>query len=79
LLFYEASEEPLRGVLQTQRDVGNVAIMVGPEGGFDPSEVVTAQRKGAQVVSLGKRILRTETAAVVAVTLVLYELGLLER
>jgi len=79
LLFYEASEEPLRGVLQTQRDVGNVAIMVGPEGGFDPSEVATAQRKGAQVVSLGKRILRTETAAVVAVTLVLYELGLLER
>lgn len=84
LLFYEAAEEPLRGVLAPCRDAGyvaimHVAIMIGPEGGFDPDEVVEAKRMGAQIVSLGKRILRTETAAVVAVALVLYELGQLER
>ncbi|MCS7187720.1 MAG: 16S rRNA (uracil(1498)-N(3))-methyltransferase [Armatimonadetes bacterium] len=78
LLFYEAAEKPLREVVQSQQNVNHVAIMVGPEGGFDPSEVATAQQKGAQVVSLGKRILRTETASIVAVALVLYELGLLE-
>jgi 16S rRNA (uracil1498-N3)-methyltransferase len=53
--------------------------MIGPEGGFDPDEVSLAQRHGARIVSLGKRILRTETASIVAVALVLYELGLLER
>jgi 16S rRNA (uracil1498-N3)-methyltransferase len=79
LLFYEGAEKPLRETVQQHQSVNDVAIMVGPEGGFDPSEVAMAQQKGAQIVSLGKRILRTETAAVVAVALVLYELGLLER
>jgi 16S rRNA (uracil1498-N3)-methyltransferase len=85
LLFYEAAEEPLAKVLETLRlsplseRVGRVALMVGPEGGFDPDEVSLAQRHGAHIVSLGKRILRTETASIVAVALVLYELGLLER
>ncbi len=82
LLFYEAAEEPLKEVLSPFRDAGyvtSVAVMIGPEGGFDPSEVEEAKRMGAQVVSLGKRILRTETAAIVAVALVLYELGQLER
>jgi len=79
LLFYEAAEEPLKEVVTPFRDASHVAIMIGPEGGFDPSEVAEAKRMGAQVVSLGKRILRTETAAIVAVALVLYELGQLER
>ncbi len=79
LLFYEAAEKPLREILQSRQSVNDVAVMVGPEGGFDPSEVVMAQQKGARIVSLGKRILRTETAAVVAVALVLYELGLFEQ
>ena len=79
LLFYEAAEEPLREVVAPFKDASHVAIMVGPEGGFEPSEVAEAKRMGAQIVSLGKRILRTETAAIVAVALVLYELGQLER
>lgn len=78
LFFYEAAEKPLRKVVQSHQKVNHLAIMIGPEGGFDPSEVAMAQQKGARVVSLGKRILRTETAAIVAVALVLYELGLLE-
>lgn len=45
----------------------SVGILIGPEGGFDPQEVAQAQEAGAVAVSLGKRILRTETAAVTAV------------
>lgn len=79
LLFYEAADEPLREVLQHFKNANQVVVMVGPEGGFDPSEVSMAQKEGAKVVSLGKRILKTETAAIVAVALTLYELGALER
>ena len=46
-----------------------VGILVGPEGGFDPKEVELAMQAGARVVSLGKRILRAETAAVTAVAM----------
>jgi 16S rRNA (uracil1498-N3)-methyltransferase len=44
--------------------------MIGPEGGFFPEEVEEAQNEGFLPVSLGPRILRTETAAIVAVALV---------
>jgi 16S rRNA (uracil1498-N3)-methyltransferase len=52
-----------------------VAVLIGPEGGFAAEEVALARRAGAQVVSLGRRILRSETAGVVAAAAVLYELG----
>lgn len=52
-----------------------VAIIVGPEGGFDRQEVEQAQQQGAVPVTLGNRILRTETAAIVAATLVQYIVG----
>lgn len=47
----------------------SVGILVGPEGGFDEKEVELARGAGAAVISLGKRILRAETAAVTAVGL----------
>jgi 16S rRNA (uracil1498-N3)-methyltransferase len=53
----------------------SVAIMIGPEGGFTDEEVALACEKDAVRVGLGPRVLRTETAAVVACALVLYELG----
>jgi 16S rRNA (uracil1498-N3)-methyltransferase len=52
-----------------------VAVLIGPEGGFAADEVAVARRAGAQVVSLGRRILRSETAGIVAAAAVLYELG----
>jgi 16S rRNA (uracil1498-N3)-methyltransferase len=52
-----------------------VALLVGPEGGFTDQEVKLGQSSGAVPISLGRRIFRTETAAVVAVSLILYELG----
>lgn len=45
----------------------SVGILIGPEGGFDPKEVAQAQEAGARSISLGSRILRTETAAITAV------------
>ncbi|MBR2131347.1 MAG: 16S rRNA (uracil(1498)-N(3))-methyltransferase [Oscillospiraceae bacterium] len=47
----------------------SVGILIGPEGGFDPQEIDKAREVGAAVISLGKRILRAETAAVTAVSL----------
>ena len=51
-----------------------ISILVGPEGGFSIDEVQMAVQSDWQPVSLGRRILRMETAAVVAAALVLYEL-----
>lgn len=47
----------------------SVGILVGPEGGFDPQEIAQAREKGALIISLGKRILRAETAAVTAMAI----------
>lgn len=55
---------------------GRVAVFIGPEGGFSNAEVDLARRQGAVPVTLGPRILRVETAAVVTTALVLYELGI---
>ena len=52
-----------------------VLILIGPEGGWDPEEVEAARGAGARVVTLGPRILRTETAGVLVAGLVLHALG----
>jgi len=52
-----------------------VSLFVGPEGGFAPEEVECARATGAELVSLGPRVLRAETAAPLLAGLVLYELG----
>ena len=56
-------------------DINNIGIFVGPEGGFEEEEIQTLQDIDSKVVSLGPRILRTETASVVASSIVLYELS----
>lgn len=50
----------------------NYYIVIGPEGGFDIKEIEMLKGAGAHVVTLGKRILRTETAGLVTSTVVLY-------
>ncbi|MGI6119207.1 MAG: RsmE family RNA methyltransferase [Desulfosporosinus sp.] len=53
-----------------------IALLIGPEGGFEPGEVAFAQEKlKAKSVSLGPRILRTDTAALAALTIVLAHFG----
>lgn len=63
------------GVVLKSFDVGPIALFVGPEGGFSEDEVHMAQEMGCKIVSLGPRILRMETAAIVFPALVLFQLG----
>ena len=51
-----------------------IALIVGPEGGFEEGEIAFLLRAGAVPVSLGRRILRTETAGMAMLAQVLYEL-----
>ena len=51
-----------------------VSVMIGPEGGFEPSEVSEAKTAGAHILTLGNRILRTETAALTALSWLVYQL-----
>ena len=60
---------------QLLRPVASVAVVVGPEGGLTPQEVARGEAYGFLAVGLGKRILRTETAAVIAVALLQYRFG----
>lgn len=55
--------------------IKTVGILVGPEGGFELSEINKLKENGAYIVTLGSRILRTETAGFVVTSLVQYELG----
>ena len=69
----------LQQALQKQgNNLRSVAIFIGPEGGFAQQEVELFEQAGVKPVSLGKRILRMETAAIVAPALILYELGQME-
>ena len=56
-------------------NANTIGIFVGPEGGFEEDEIEKIQDMDGKVVSLGPRILRTETASVVASSIVLYELS----
>jgi len=55
--------------------VKSVSIITGPEGGFESDEVKLAQSKGIHIVSLGPRILRSETAPVVALSAIMFHTG----
>ncbi len=52
-----------------------ITVFIGPEGGFTSEEVEAAKEKGAVPVSLGPRLLRTETAGLITLAMILYELG----
>ncbi len=54
-----------------------VAVVIGPEGGLTSEEVYALEAAGARAVTLGRTVLRSETAGIVAVALCLYELGAL--
>lgn len=52
-----------------------INLIIGPEGGFEDNEIQSLGNVGASIVTLGPRILRTETAGLVSSTIILYELG----
>ena len=74
LLPYELQETDgsTRELLEGIKEGGAVSIFIGPEGGFEPGEVERAKEAGILPISLGKRILRTETAALVVLSWLIY-------
>jgi 16S rRNA (uracil1498-N3)-methyltransferase len=76
IIFYEEEGMKLsESVSSLAPHTLSLSIVIGPEGGFSKEEVIAAQGKGFQVTSLGKRILRAETAAISAVSLIQFLLG----
>jgi len=74
LFFYE-SEDQLHIKSVLQQEYSSISIFTGPEGGFQPHEVEFIRSKNIPVISLGPRILRSETAPVVALAAIMYESG----
>ncbi len=72
LFAYEKSDVDLKNILESAE---NIAIIIGPEGGFALDEADKITDAGAKSVSLGKRILRAETAAIALLSVVGYETG----
>lgn len=73
LMPYECEEDTsLKSVLKSS-EYKTVSIFIGPEGGFDLKEVEAAKAAGIKSVTLGKRILRTETAASAVLPIIMYE------
>jgi len=62
----------IRDALQTKTS-GRITVAIGPEGGFSAEEVALAKQSGFVSVSLGKRVLRVETAALAALAVIQYE------
>ena len=73
LFCYEGGGEALRTILQEQPK--SIAVFIGPEGGFAPEEVAAAEAAGAVRISLGTRILRTETAPLAALSVIMFATG----
>ncbi len=74
LTLHESASMPLRDALKNKpcADAVRLLVLIGPEGGFTRDEVDAFARAGAVPVSLGPRVLRTETAALVALAQILY-------
>lgn len=75
ILFYE-NEDALTLRMSLERNSWNsVSLMTGPEGGFETAEVEKARSAGLEICTLGKRILRCETAPLCALSAVMYHAG----
>ena len=76
LFMYETGErESLASVLELNKNIGSAAIITGPEGGFAEFEADLARIVGLHVCSMGERILRCETAPIVALSALMYSTG----
>lgn len=64
----------LKHVLKKNTEAKKIGVLVGPEGGIDIDEVEKIKKYGAKIVTLGNRILRTETAPIVIASNIVYEL-----
>lgn len=76
LFFYEKAEHSLKQALRASD--GPFTVFIGPEGGFTPEEAALAESMGGALLTLGPRILRTETTPLAALSAILYEKGCME-
>ena len=75
VLWEEEGTRDFKGLLKASHPAKNLVGMVGPEGGFTQKEIDACADAGFVPVSLGHRVLRAETAAMIMVAIVQYELG----
>lgn len=75
ILFYENEQAKTLKMALQESEYATVSLLTGPEGGLEPSEVELALNTGLQVCTLGKRILRCETAPLCALSAVMYDSG----
>lgn len=79
LLAYENEKEntikqELQKLKQLEKAELKIGVIIGPEGGINTSEVEMLENAGAKIITLGKRILRTETVALSILSMIMYEL-----
>lgn len=76
ILAYENEEQTdIKSVLKNNGDMTDINIIIGPEGGFEDDEIKSAKEANINIVTLGPRILRCETAPVAVISAAMYELG----
>ena len=76
LIPYELAEgmEKTKELINNLKPGEDIAIFIGPEGGFEENEIQTALENGIEPITLGKRILRTETAGFTVLSWIMYQL-----
>ena len=79
LVAYENEREntlknELEKIKNQNKERNKIAIVIGPEGGIEEKEVESLKDKGCKIITLGKRILRTETVALNMISIIMYEL-----
>ena len=74
LVPYEDAEgiNHTRKVLSDMKGKSSLAVFIGPEGGFEKSEIQALERTGGETITLGHRILRTETAGMTTLSILMY-------
>ncbi len=75
---YELAEDmsKTRAVMEALKPGQKIAVLIGPEGGFEESEIAMALKNGVEPITLGRRILRTETAGMTVLSWIMYMLEL---
>jgi 16S rRNA (uracil1498-N3)-methyltransferase len=73
VLFYEEAVELWKSSFVSDR----IVLCIGPEGGWDPGEIEQAREAAYKIFGLGPRVLRAETAAIAAVSIIRHQIDLL--
>lgn len=73
IAYEDENKSTIKEILKQNKDAKKIAIIVGPEGGISKEEVEKIKEAGAKAASLGKLILRTETAPIAMISMIMYE------